>query len=66
MQVKILERVATKYELPDDHFDKINKQEGIKMSDWSDCEIAYEFNKHGKKIDVIKQYEDDCLAWVEY
>ena len=65
MKIKIFECVATEYELPDDHFDKINEQEGIEMGDWSDCEIAYEFQKHGKKINVIKQYEDDCLAWVE-
>ena len=65
MKVKVFECVATTYELPDDHFDKVNKQEGIEMEDWSDCEIAYEFKKYGKKIYVIKKYEDDLLAWVE-
>ena len=64
MKVRVFESVATTYELPDDHFDKVNKQDGIEMEDWSDCEIAYEFKKYGKKIDVSKQYEDDLLAWV--
>lgn len=63
MKVKVQEYVETIYELPDDHFDKINKKENIEMDDWSDCEIAYEFTTKGKKLFENKSYNEDPISW---
>jgi len=63
MKVKVQEYVDTIYELPDDHFDKINKRENIEMDNWSDCEIAYEFEKHGKQLFQDREYRQDPISW---
>ena len=63
MKVKIQEYVETIYELPDDHFDKINKRENIEMDDWSDCEIAYEFTTEGKKLFENRSYDENPISW---
>ena len=63
MKVKVQEYVETIYELPDDHFDKINKRENIEMDNWSDCEIAYEFTTKGKKLFENRSYDEDPISW---
>lgn len=63
MKVKVQEYVETIYELPDDHFDKINKKENIEMDNWSDCEIASEFKLHGKSLFQNKSYGEDPISW---
>lgn len=63
MKIKVQEYVETIYELPDDHFDKINKRENIEMDNWSDCEIAYEFTTKGKKLFENRSYDEDPISW---
>lgn len=63
MKVKVQEYVETIYELSDDHFDKINKKENIEMDAWSDCEIATEFQRHGKCIFQNRSYAEDPISW---
>ena len=63
LKVKVQEYVETIYELPNDHFDKINKKENIEMDAWSDCEIASEFQIHGKRLFQDRSYAEDPISW---
>ena len=65
MKVKIQKNVETVYELPDDHFDNLKDENGVSytMDNLSDCEIATEFAKFGKKIFQSWVYADDPISW---
>lgn len=65
IKVKVQEYVETVYELPDDHFDNLKDENGesYTMDDMSDCEIATEFARFGKKIFQTYEYDEDPISW---